>query len=67
METIEAKIKVKLSEAIEKTMDDGELVDELDMYFPDEFASRMADAALSVLLGMQDTQKYLKEQGLMKS
>lgn len=66
MKTIEAKIKVKLSDAIEKAMDDGALVDELDMYFPEGFHERMADAALNVLLGMQDTYKYLKEQDLLK-
>ena len=66
MTTLEAKIKTKLSEAIEKAMDDEELCTELDMYFPDDFGGRMADAALSVLLGMRDTNKYMKEQGFIK-
>jgi len=35
------------------------------MYFPDNFEGIMADAALSVLLGMQATYDYLKEQDLL--
>jgi hypothetical protein len=66
MKTIETKIKIKLSEAIEKAMDDDELVEELNMYFPDGYEGIMADAAFSVLLGMKETYDYLKEQGLVK-
>jgi hypothetical protein len=66
MKDIEMKVRVKLSEAIEKAMDDDKLVDELDMYFPDDYSVRMADAALAVLLGMRDTYEYFKDEELLK-
>ena len=66
MKTIEAKIKAKLSDAIEKAMDDEELLNEFEMTWPDDFAGRMADAALSVLLGMQDVNRHMEEQGMLK-
>lgn len=66
MKTIEAKIKAKLSDVILEAMADEEILNEFEMIWPDDFSGRMADAALSVLLGMQDVNKYMKEQGMLK-
>lgn len=66
MKTIEAKIKAKLSDAIAQVLSDEELLNEFEMFWPDDFSGRMADAALSVLLGMQDVNKYMKDQDMIK-
>lgn len=66
MKTIEAKIKAKLSDAISGVLNDEELLNEFEMIWPDDYSGRMADAALSVLLGMQDVNKYMEEQDMLK-
>jgi hypothetical protein len=71
MKTIEAKIKIKIKEAIEAIFDDDEVLNEFlqetdYMIFCDSYADRMADAATSVLFGMADLYSFLKEQGDLK-
>jgi hypothetical protein len=71
MKTLEAKIRIKLVEAIENVFEDLDILDELldetdNMSFPNGYSDRMTDAAIAVLFAIADTKKFLKEQGELK-
>ena len=71
MKTIEAKVKIKIQEAIESVFTDDDFLNEFlqntdNMYFSDNYSERMADAAVSVLFSMADLWAYLREQGELK-
>lgn len=51
----ESKIRIKLIEAIEDVFEDDELISDVDLsWWSDNYASYMAEAALSVLLAQKD-------------
>lgn len=61
------KAKVELKEAIEKAfMDDGELLMGRNGYFGNQMYSLMAEAALSVLLGIEDAYDYMEKEEIVK-
>ena len=71
MKTIEAKVKIKIKEAIEEIFEDNEFIEEFlreadNMMFCYGYADRMADAAVSVLFGMADLYSFLKEKDELK-
>ena len=64
MKKIELELRIKLINVIVKAMDE-ETVNELDMSFSDTYAERMAEAAINVLLAMQELDHWFKEQGML--
>ncbi len=60
------KVKVILKEAIAKTFDEEEVDDNREGYIGEATINLMAEAALNVLLAVEDVQKYLKDEGLLK-
>lgn len=44
----------------------NEVCEDLDMWWSDDYAVNMADAALTVLKAMNETQYFLQEQGHLK-
>lgn len=65
MNQIECKTRLLLEEAIEKIFEDEELLEQWNMWWSGNYASIMADAALSVLRAQKDIQSYLKDQDLL--
>ena len=59
------KAKVQVKGAIEKVFESGELSDR-DTYVGDETINLMVEAALSVLLAVEDVQLYLAKEGLLE-
>lgn len=59
------KAKVELKEAIEKAFEEGELLWGRNGYCGDETVSLMAEAALSVLLGIEDAYDYMNKEGII--
>ena len=67
MKTIEAKVHIKIKEAIEDIFEDNVFLEEYlqetdNPYLCDSYADRMADAAIAVLFGMADLHKFTEEQ-----
>lgn len=63
------KAKVELKEAISKLFDDidnyNEFADNRNGYVGEETVSLMAEAALSVLLGIEDAYDYMNKEGII--
>ena len=59
------KVKVILKDAINKAFNDVELMDNRTGYVGDDTVNQMAEAALSVLLAVEDVQDYLKRERLL--
>ena len=63
----ESKIRTKLIEAINDIFDDNELINEVNLYWwSDNYASYMAEAALSVLLAQKDLNECLEREDMLK-
>lgn len=63
------KAKVELKEVIRKLLEGdvySEIGDERNGYIGEETISLMAEAALSVLLGIEDTYDYMQKEGIIK-
>ncbi len=60
------KVKVILKEAIWEAFDETELESGREGYIGDETVNLMAEAALSVLLAVEEVQVYLKKEGVIK-
>ena len=59
------KARVQLKEAIDNVLESGELSDR-ETFVGDETINLMVEAALSVLLAVEDVQIYLKDEGLLE-
>ncbi len=59
------KTRVELKDAIYNVFESGEFSDR-DYYFGDETIDLMVEAALSVLLAVEDVQIYLKQEGMLE-
>jgi len=67
-EILKSKIRLRLATSIEKTMEDEDLVSELQPFaFSNNYAEKMANAALTVLEAQKDLYDYLEEQGELKN
>ena len=60
------KAKIQLKEAIESCFNEGEICEYRSGYVGDETINLMAEAALSVLLGIEDAYEYMEREGLLK-
>lgn len=60
------KVKVILKEAIGNAFEEGELESNREGCLGDETINLMAESALSVLLAVEDVQKYLKLEGMLE-
>jgi hypothetical protein len=66
-EILKSKIRLLLAEHIEKIFEDDDLVYKLQPFmFSDNYAEKMADAALSTLEAQKDLYNFLIEQGEIK-
>jgi len=67
-EILKSKIRLRLATSIEKIMEDEDLVSELRPFaFSNNYAEKMANAALTVLEAQKDLYDYLEEQGELKN
>jgi len=67
-EILKSKIRLRLATSIEKIMEDEDLVSELQPFtFSNNYAEKMANAALTVLEAQKDLYDYLEEQGELKN
>ena len=67
-EILKSKIRLRLATSIEKIMVDEDLVSELQSFtFSNNYAEKMANAALTVLEAQKDLYDYLEEQGELKN
>ena len=58
------ELKPSLTQAIQAWSDsvaEGDAWDALEMYVSEDFAKLMSDAAIAVLAGMSDVQRYLRD------
>lgn len=65
---LKLKLIRKIQEAVDQTTDELEEGDNLGTfpYLGDKCFEFMADAAIAVLLGMEDAQKYMEENDMLK-
>ena len=66
-EILKSKIRIKLAENIEALFEDEDLTNGLQpFFFSDNYAEKMADAAINVLDAQKDLYDFLLEEGEIK-
>jgi len=67
-ELLKSKIRIRLVANIEAMFDDEDLTNDLQPFmFSNEYATKMANAAIEVLDAQKDLYDYLLEQGEIKT
>jgi len=67
-ELLKSKIRIRLVKNIETMLDDEDITNDLQPFvFSNEYATKMANAAIEVLDAQKDLYDYLLEQGEIKT